>query len=107
RNAAAKTNDPQTFLGSLICLDSMPAKKRTRHLRDFFVCLFSKYFKHKPGLVSEIVRFCFREKMNPSALRQARSDFNKSFPNWPGIVKRILVALKAPRVDLSKRSLPS
>lgn len=100
RNAAVKTGDLHTFLKGLICLDSMPGKKHTRHLRNFFACLFAEYFKHKggPSLVRRMIKFCFREQMSANAVRRARAAFDKSFPNWRDITRQLFKALKAPQV---------
>jgi hypothetical protein len=96
RAALAKTRDPLAFLRGLMFLDSMPGAK-SRYLRSFFACLFMKQLKHGADLVGKVIQFCFREQMKPGTLREARRGFNELFPNWPGVSKRLLATLQAPR----------
>jgi hypothetical protein len=107
KNTAARCREPRSFLEGLITLDAMPGAKHSRHLRSFFACLFAEHFKpdaSRAGLVVKIIKFCFHEKMNSAALKQARAAFKRSFPNWRGVAKQLFKALQ-PRLKRAKSSL--
>lgn len=96
--AAVKSSHPDTFLNNLMLLDSMPGAKHSRHLRSFFACLFAEHCRG--SLVAKIIKFCFGEK---GALRQARAEFNRSFPNWRGVAKQLFKALQPPKKEKPPR----
>ena len=89
KNTLTSTNKPEVFIAGLVFLDSTPGAK-SRYLRSFFACIFFEQLKtnHK-GIVGRLIRFCFREKLTAVALKQARADFRKLFPNWRTIAEQL------------------